>query len=280
MVKLDKDKYSIALPHLRKVEFNYLFAQAILEKVYDGDVYVDDTQKPSVFYVSHPYCLSLLFGNTENQVFNEKLRSYLLNENNERGLEEWLQVYPNNWHKTLDKLLKKELARKADTYDLTANEAKVEKVVEYTRLNFKFNKPKYLEFKQKMPVIDCKIVKTDQSLFEQMKGSVVPSAFWKDAGNFAKQGIGYSILVEGELASTAYSAFIHDGQVEVGIETIKKFQGRGIAAISCSAIIDYCIANKLEPVWSCKLENIGSYKLAQKLGFEPSLYHPFYQVKI
>jgi hypothetical protein len=34
----------------------------------------------------------------------------------------------------------------------------------------------------------------------------------------------------------------------------------------------------LEPVWACRLENDGSYKLAQKLGFEPVLEIPYYRL--
>lgn len=37
--------------------------------------------------------------------------------------------------------------------------------------------------------------------------------------------------------------------------------------------------NKLtEPIWSCRLENTGSYKLAQKIGFLPTAEIPYYRL--
>jgi len=66
--------------------------------------------------------------------------------------------------------------------------------------------------------------------------------------------------------------------LEIGIETTKGYVRKGFALQSCSALIDYCLENKLEPVWGCKLENVGSFKLAQKLGFEPTFFIPFYKL--
>ena len=48
-----------------------------------------------------------------------------------------------------------------------------------------------------------------------MNGSVVPKYFWKDADDFVNKGIGYSLIHDGELASTAYSAFIHNNLLEL-----------------------------------------------------------------
>jgi len=80
------------------------------------------------------------------------------------------------------------------------------------------------------------------------------------------------------LVSTAFSAFVHGHLLELGIETLAGFYGRGFAQFTCSALIDYCLENNLEPVWACRLENTGSYKLAQKLGFEVEHLLPYYQL--
>jgi RimJ/RimL family protein N-acetyltransferase len=66
--------------------------------------------------------------------------------------------------------------------------------------------------------------------------------------------------------------------LEIGIETAEEFRRKGFAEIVCEAIIEYCIANKYEPVWSCRLENSGSYILAQKMGFEPIYKIPYYRL--
>jgi L-amino acid N-acyltransferase YncA len=62
------------------------------------------------------------------------------------------------------------------------------------------------------------------------------------------------------------------------METIEEYRGKGFAMNICAALIDYCIKNNYEPIWSCRLENIGSYKLAKKLGFELTLKLPYYRL--
>jgi RimJ/RimL family protein N-acetyltransferase len=122
------------------------------------------------------------------------------------------------------------------------------------------------------------MVETDSFYFEKMQGSVIPLKFWNSAGDFEKYGKGYTVLHNGEIASTAYSVFVRDNKLEIGIETVEKYRGCGFAQQTCSRLIDYCIDKKLTPVWSCRYENTASYNLAQKLGFEPTLMIPFYRL--
>ncbi|MBV5348270.1 GNAT family N-acetyltransferase, partial [bacterium] len=92
------------------------------------------------------------------------------------------------------------------------------------------------------------------------------------------KGKGFTLLHQGQIASTAYSAFVHEGILEIGIETVDGFRGKGFAELTCSALIDHCLESDLVPIWSCRLENTASYELAQKLGFEPILQIPFYRL--
>jgi RimJ/RimL family protein N-acetyltransferase len=124
------------------------------------------------------------------------------------------------------------------------------------------------------------VVKTDAKVFSAMPGSVIPARFWNSADDFLSRGKGFSLLHNGEIASTAYSAYVLEDKLEIGIETVEKYRGMGFAFIVCKRLIDYCIESDLTPVWSCRHENTGSYNLALKLGFEPVLYRPFYRLSI
>ena len=76
-----------------------------------------------------------------------------------------------------------------------------------------------------------------------------------------------------------YASKVGKGNIlEIGIETNNAFRGKGYAFIICIKIIEYCLANKLLPVWACKFENTGSYLLAQKLGFAVSKILPYYRL--
>jgi RimJ/RimL family protein N-acetyltransferase len=111
-----------------------------------------------------------------------------------------------------------------------------------------------------------------------MPGSVVPKYFWNNAEDFLERGAGYSVLHQGKLAATAYASFVIDDMLELGIETVEQFRGRGFGKYACCALIDHCLERGLEPVWACRLENTGSYKLAQKVGFEDIAHIPYYRL--
>jgi RimJ/RimL family protein N-acetyltransferase len=61
---------------------------------------------------------------------------------------------------------------------------------------------------------------------------------------------------------------------------MEKYRGRGFAYHACAALIEYCIRKGLMPVWSCRYENTASYRLAQRLGFVPTLYLPYYRLAV
>ncbi len=274
MILLDKSNYAKVIKPLSEVTINNLFARTVVENKVDGSIFVDNTENPRTFYISHPYGMSLLFGETGHADFNSKFIDHALNTFKVRDRYEWLQAFPDSWNKTISVLLGDHLIKSKDNIGNVRND----KIEENTRVNFKFNREKYLDFNNNNKNNSYKILRTDKEMYESMQGSVVPKYFWKDAEHFYNHGLGFSLLYENKIVSTAYSSFIHGNQFELGIETMEGYKGKGFAIHTCSALIDYCLANDYEPIWSCRLENIGSYKLAQKLGFEPTAYFPYYRL--
>jgi hypothetical protein len=274
MTLLEKEQFDKLLVPLKRVTINHLFARSVLEQCIPGNVYVDNKDEPQTFYVVHPYGMSLLFGNSANAGFNRTFKEYALNINKSRNKFEWMQAFPGDWEPVLKDLFGDRMIKSFENKDHRENE-----IVELnTRINFKFNIDKYLEFKKKNIVENLKIVRTTGQMFMDMKGSVIPYYFWNSAEEFCDKGVGFSLLYNDQLASTAYAAFIFDNQLEIGIETSEAFRDRGFAQYTCSKLIDYCIDHNYEPVWACRLENTGSYKLAQKLGFEPTAEIPYYRL--
>jgi GNAT superfamily N-acetyltransferase len=185
-----------------------------------------------------------------------------------------MQAYPNDWDHVLSELYNDRMIRSEDN-----QENKEIGIIELnTRINFRFNYEKYISNKSVMISKDCEIVRADKDVYEKMRGSVIPSYFWDTADDFINNGVGFSLFCNNKLATTAYSAFIHDDKLELGIETMPEYRGKGYAQITCSALIDYCIENNYEPVWACRLENTGSRRLAEKLGFEVNKKIPYYRL--
>jgi RimJ/RimL family protein N-acetyltransferase len=274
MILLDKNEYWKVKAPLDTLPINAFFALAVVEKQLTGTIYIDNTDHPETFYIIHPYGMSLLFGNANNDMVNSFLLDRFLNNNKVRNKHEWLQVFPDEWNKKLADLLGSKLIDASSLQEETNQGI----VVKFNRANFRFNKEKYLEFKASLKENKYKIVRTDKEIFNQMTGTVIPKYFWDNADDFVNNGIGYTLIYDGEAASTAYTAYLHENFLELGIETAEPFWGKGFAILTCSALIDYCLKNGLEPVWSCRKENTGSYLLAQKLGFEPTLTIPFYRL--
>ena len=101
-------------------------------------------------------------------------------------------------------------------------------IIKWSRVNFKFQPLKYSSRQQEIPA-GFRLEKTNPSLFEQISGSVVPSCFWRNRKEFAKNAIGFSLMHNENPVSTAFASFIHDQQLEIGIETSSEFRGKGLA---------------------------------------------------
>lgn len=263
MIPLETKKYFKAIKPIMMVKKNNLFARAVIEQKVKGEIYVDNTESPQTFYVVHPYGMSLLFGESNNHLFNQKFKDYVLNVGGERTKDEWMQTYPNDWDIVLRNLFESS-----------------ESVIDFeTRVNFKFNKEKYYENRQPIDS-GFQIYRTTGKDFNEMTGTVIPSKFWNDSNDFVTNSVGFSLYYDNELATIAFAAFIEDNALELGIETCAPYRGKHFAYRACSALIDYCIENSLNPLWACRLGNVESYKLAQKLGFEVLYKNPYYRLKL
>jgi len=273
MILLDKKDFYKVIESIKSVAFNNLFARSVVECKVSGKIYVDNIKNPKTYYVIHPYGMTLLFGDWNNHEFNNKFKNYALNLNNIRAKNEWMQVFPNEWNDVLLKLFNNSIVKSENKINET-------EIIELnTRVNFKFNHSKYMIIEENTnPCIE--IVRIDKDIYENMPGTVVPKYFWDNKEDFLKNGIGFSLIYNSQLAATAFSSYIHENKLEMGIETVGNFRKMGFAEKVCCALINYCIENNYEPVWSCRLQNTGSYKLAKKIGFDPILELPYYVMNV
>ncbi len=275
MYKLPEEQYSRIEEYLQPVNFNHLFARSVLQRSVSGTVYGDDLNHATTFYIVHKYGMSLLFGDHRNNTFNNSFRAYALNTNRQRKGHEWMQAYPEQWHPVLHDLFESTLIRSADNKENLS-----QSVIELnTRVNFAFDKKKFTNInKVTLPDPGITIKESTAEIFDLMHGVVVPRAFWDSAATFGARGVAFSLYDDGNLAATSFSSFLAPGKLELGIETLQPYRGFGYAQRVCAALIDYCLKEGLEPIWACRLENTGSFRLARKLGFEPSMELPYYRL--
>ncbi|MBN2519177.1 MAG: GNAT family N-acetyltransferase [Bacteroidales bacterium] len=235
MILLDKNEYYKVKDHLNDITFNNLFARSIIDQNVKGIVYVDNAVIPVTFYIRHPYGLSLLYGNTENQEFNKWFTGYALNVEKVRTKPDWMQVFPDTWNNKIIQLLPGKILK---VTDCNISEA-TGKVEIHNRVNFRFNREKYTRYNFKNLGNEFSIKPINKELFDVMQGTVIPRYFWDTAEDFLKYGTGFSLFYQDKLVSTAFCAFIHDNKFEIGIETSESFRGKGFAQYCCSELINY-----------------------------------------
>lgn len=271
MIPLPKVDYRKIVEKVKAIPFNTLFARMVLEGQIDGDVFVDDVEEPRSFYVLHSYGMSLLAGDSNNPEFNDWLSSLFLDESNVK--DEYLQVYPEDWASII-----KNIAGQSYHSMNDGDDREGKRIIEDTRINFTMRKPRQIDEDP-----DCQVVRTDRRHFDRMKGTVVPRFFWKDADDFVNNSVGFSALVNGNLASLAFAAFIIRSEdkkyLEIGIETLPEYYGKGLAKQACAALIRFCLDNSFDPTWTCRGTNMGSKRLAESLGFVESLRLGYWVIK-
>jgi GNAT superfamily N-acetyltransferase len=290
MLKLDENGYHKVHQFIRDIPFNTFFARVVVERKINGSIYVDDASNPTTCLFTHPYGMSLLCGKTTNSDFNRKLCEFMLNERKVNRRPQWLMVHPEKWSKQLKQLLNNKLIKYPDIQldkDMSKEEIEArmnsltkDHVIEWTRVNFRFNKRKYYSnIKGKVKIPDgFKIARIYKDLFQRISGRVVPEYFWNSPDHFSNDGIGFCLMNEDKIISTCFSAWIVEKNLELGIETNENFRRHGYAMYPAAALIGYCLENHYEPVWSCNKENTGSFRLAQKLGFEVKCSLPNYSL--
>ncbi|MDF2938205.1 MAG: hypothetical protein K0Q90_3578 [Paenibacillaceae bacterium] len=278
MVRLERKDYGKADKALRSMGINTMFVQSVLWQGAEGEVYADSETDPQAFYAAHPYGMSLLFGKRGNPRFEEWLSNRFTNADGSRSKPEWLQADPDgDWDVLVESVIQSHHAKLEDAGQAADGD---NAILRDTRVNFRFNPVVFAEAKKNHLQRDHQVVQTTAELFHRQPGAVVPRFFFRDVEQFLEEGKGFTALQDGEPAATAFSAYRNEGQLEIGIESTESCRGKGYAFAVCSALIDFCLENNLEPVWSCRLGNNGSYRLAQKLGFEQTVTLPYYRLPV
>jgi len=258
--ELNKDRYKILLEPVMQVPFNMLMARSVICDQVAGRIFVDSCESPRSFYIIHSYGMTFLCGCSSNDAFNRSLFDYFAGKSYTRQKDEWLQAFPRDWDIVMNRLIDEHMA------------------FPYSRLNLKFNKAIFYEKYTLADKSKCEIITTPVDMLFEINGSVVAKDYWKTPEQFAGMAKAFTVIVDGKPASTAFTSARHDDKLEIGIETMNEYQGKGLAYLACAKLIEYCIDNNLEPVWSCRYENTPSVKLSEKLGFTEILRMPYYHI--
>jgi len=262
MLELNKNQYDILLKPVLDIPFNMLMARSVISGHTDGKIYVDSLENPQTFYIIHPYGMTYLCGDSHNEAFQAALYDYFTQRSFPRKKAEWLQAFPRDWDGFMDSLVEEGI------------------VLLSRRLNFTFNADKFHQVYQQIEPSPYQVISTPTEMLFEISGTVVPKDYWKTPEQFAAIAKAFTVMVDGKPASTAFTSARHDDKLEIGIETKSEYYGKGLGYLACAKLVEYCLDNQLEPIWSCRFDNVGSIKLSQKLGFVETLNMPYYYIPV
>ena len=97
---------------------------------------------------------------------------------------------------------------------------------------------------------------------------------WCSRQAFLEKGAGFCLFRGEDMVSHCTSVLAGAGELEIGIGTEQPYRRRGSALLTASAFVELCLARGLAPIWGCFPENVPSYTLAKRLGFEDDLLFP------
>ncbi len=86
--------------------------------------------------------------------------------------------------------------------------------------------------------------------------------------NLLDRGIPVCVSYENEPVCEAFADMDIGGRREIGIRTQKAYRLQGLATIACAYLIKLCDEAGSATYWDCVKSNLGSVKLARKLGFQ------------
>jgi RimJ/RimL family protein N-acetyltransferase len=113
----------------------------------------------------------------------------------------------------------------------------------------------------------CELRRVDAALFERLPGRDWTVSIFGSAEKALAQGLGYALLVDGEVACEAFAGPQADGVIEMGTGTAEAYRGRGYATVTCAHLIRACEARGEQTFWNAAEGNAGSVALARKLGY-------------
>jgi RimJ/RimL family protein N-acetyltransferase len=91
---------------------------------------------------------------------------------------------------------------------------------------------------------------------------------WPSLERFGENGFGVAAVSDASIICWCTAEYVSKGKCGVGIETMEDFQNKGIATATAAHFLEYCLNQNIIAHWECDKDNLGSVRVAEKVGFE------------
>ena len=231
---------------------------AVLEGIWDGDVWVDDMDIPKasmiLFYLpagGPAWCF--LAGNPESAGFNSAINSLIFGENSiYKDTASFLFTCdPENW---------------GDKFKIIAEPRHP---VPMHRQHYRCQEMTY-DWRGNLPdgftiiPMTVELLEKDDLQLPPLVNATLGK--WRSVHQSGFRDFGFLVIHDNRVVSWATVDFVSGSSGDLGFETIPEFQKRGLGTAVAGAALELGLKKGIEVHWTCAVDNIGSQKTAQKLG--------------
>jgi len=91
---------------------------------------------------------------------------------------------------------------------------------------------------------------------------------WPSLERFLEKGFGTAAVRDARIICWCTAEYVSTSRCGIGIEVIDEFQNKGIATATAAHFLEHCTKRNIVAHWECDKDNIGSVRVAEKVGFE------------
>ena len=91
---------------------------------------------------------------------------------------------------------------------------------------------------------------------------------WPSLGRFLEKGFGIIAVLDASIVCWCTAEYVSEKKCGIGIEVVDEFQNKGIATATAAHFLEHCMNRNIFAHWECDKDNIGSVRVAEKVGFE------------
>jgi len=258
--ELEKSEFHRALPLFQ----GYLqdpMMHAVIEGRLRGRVFVDDAEDPGAAFVWTGTECAYLTGGEENSKFKQALHQLILEDiipAAQSGGRDYLSLFsfPESYAAKLESLFSAQLPLRTPLSTFSFDQE-----LFFARHGGPRDR---LGGTLTLKRIGTKELANPRNA--HLAGEI--AAYWGTTGSFLDEGAGYCVLDGESLVSWCYVQAYGQQAQTIDIWTASSHRRRGLGTLVAAAVIDSSLADGYSPFWICDKANIGSRRLAERLGFE------------
>lgn len=260
--------------HLLDVETCNLEIKSVVHLNNPGWIFVDNTDYPKTAVVwSKGIRGFYLIGDENNSKFNQALSIYfddtLIPRAKELGYNR-IEISGTSdiWNERMESVFgERQQFDKSYQYVYTYDDIK----------RFDLLQPK-MESSAVVKKVNRELLENNYNNLAFLEGNIL--AWWDSIDAFLEKGIGYCIVFDNKIVTSCVTSFMGSDAMESHIETVEEYRKKGFARRAVYAFLMACKEKNISTYWDCMATNVGSYTIAEGLGYKRKFTYALYTFNI